>query len=140
MCLVGELGPAGLAAVLLKMGRGVHLEDERVIGFRARSLELRFAGPTQVNVDGEVALRATARAAEPLALVLEVAKPRPTNISVHVSTKSIRGEILRIIGGVDGEIRRFTAAHVAAQIDAPESKEAQVIDVAGMIDSTWTGI
>ncbi|MFN8225366.1 MAG: hypothetical protein U0R18_01405 [Mycobacterium sp.] len=92
------------------------------------------------NVDGEVALRATARAAEPLALVLEVAKPRPTNISVHVSTKSIRGEILRIIGGVDGEIRRFTAAHVAAQIDAPESKEAQVIDVAGMIDSTWTGI
>lgn len=55
VCLVGELGPAGLAAVLLKMGRGVHLEDERVIGFRARSLELRFAGPTQVNVDGEVA-------------------------------------------------------------------------------------
>ena len=56
------------------------------------------------NVDGEVALRATARAAEPLALVLEVAKPRPTNISVHVSTKSIRGEIVRIIGGVDAEI------------------------------------
>ena len=61
------------------------------------------------NVDGEVALRATARAAEPLALVLEVAKPRPTNISVHVSTKSIRGEIVRIIGGVDAEIRRCEA-------------------------------
>ncbi len=92
------------------------------------------------NVDGEVALRATARAAEPLALVLDVAKPRPTDISVHVSTKTIRGELLRIIGGVDAEIRRFTAAHVATQIDAPESKAAQVIDVAGMIDSTWTGI
>jgi diacylglycerol kinase (ATP) len=52
---VAEIGPAGLAALLLKMGRGEHLEDDRVIGFRARSLELHFAEPTQVNVDGEVA-------------------------------------------------------------------------------------
>lgn len=51
---VADLGPAGLAALLLKMGRGEHLEDERVIGFRARSLELHFAEPTPVNVDGEV--------------------------------------------------------------------------------------
>ena len=92
------------------------------------------------NVDGEVALRATARAAEPLVLILDVAKPRPTDISVHVSSKSIRGEVLRVIGGVDAEIRRFTAQHVADQIDAPESKEAQAINVAAMIDSAWTGI
>ena len=59
------------------------------------------------KVDGEVALRAIARAAaEPLALVIDVAKPRPSDISVHVSTKSIRGELLRIIGGVDAEIRK----------------------------------
>lgn len=54
-CFVSELGPAGLAAVLLKMGRGEHLDDERVIGFRARSLELEFAEPVPVNLDGEVA-------------------------------------------------------------------------------------
>jgi hypothetical protein len=92
------------------------------------------------NVDGEVALRATARAAEPLALVIDVPKPRPTDISVHVSTKSIRGELLRIIGGVDAEIRRFTAAHVADLIDAPEGKRAQLINVEDLIDTAWTGV
>jgi len=92
------------------------------------------------SVDGEIALRATARAAEPLVLILDVAKPRPTDISVHVSSKSIRGELVRLIGGVDEEIRRFTAAHVAEQIDAPESKAAQAINVEAMIDSTWQGL
>ncbi|MCV7192673.1 hypothetical protein [Mycolicibacterium brumae] len=92
------------------------------------------------NVDGEVLVRAVARAAEPLLLILDVAKPRPSDISVHVSSKSLRGEIVRIIGGVDEEIRRFTAAHVCDQIDSPESKKAQVIHVGDMIDETWQGI
>lgn len=51
---VRDVSSAGLAALLLKMGRGEHLEDERVIGFRARSLSFDFAAPTAVNVDGEV--------------------------------------------------------------------------------------
>ncbi len=102
-------------------------------------LDLRL-DKQRFKVDGEVALRAVARAAEPLALVIDVAKPRPSNISVHVSTKSIRGELVRIIGGVDAEIRRFIAAHVADQIDAPESKQAQVINIDELIDTAWTGV
>jgi diacylglycerol kinase (ATP) len=51
---VREVSTTGLAALLLKMGRGAHLEDERVIGFRARGLSFEFAAPTLVNVDGEV--------------------------------------------------------------------------------------
>lgn len=51
---VEEVGAAGLAALLLKMGRGGHLADERVVGFRAASLAFDFARPTPVNVDGEV--------------------------------------------------------------------------------------
>jgi len=91
-------------------------------------------------VDGEISLRATARAAEPLLLILDVAKPRSTDISVHVASKSIRGEIVRIIGGVDAEIRRFIAAHVAGEIDSPESVKAKVIDVAERLDAAWTGV
>ncbi len=91
-------------------------------------------------VDGDIALSATARAAEPLLLIVDVAKPRPSDISVHVESKSIRGEVLRIIAGVDGEIRRFTAQYVAEEIDSPQSQAAQVIDVAEQLDQTWTGI
>jgi hypothetical protein len=92
------------------------------------------------TVDGDIALRATARAAEPLLLILDVAKPRPSDISVHVSSKSLRGEVLRLIAGVDAEIRRFIAQHVADQIDTPESQQAQVIDVGSLIDTAWTGV
>jgi hypothetical protein len=89
-------------------------------------------------VDGDIALRATARAAEPLLVIVEVAKPRPSDIRVHVSSKSIRGEVLRIIGGVDGEIRRFIAHYVAEEIDSPQSQAAQVIDVTEQLGA-WTG-
>lgn len=91
------------------------------------------------NVDGDIALRATARAAEPLLVIVAVEKPRPSDITVHVSSSSIRGEVLRIIAGVDGEIRRFTAQYVADEIDTPESQAAQVINVAEHLDTGWTG-
>ncbi len=92
------------------------------------------------RVDGDIALTATARAAEPLLLIVDVAKPRPSDITVHVSSKSIRGELLRIVAGVDGEIRRFIAQYVSEEIDSPGSQKAQVIDVAEQLDQTWTGI
>jgi hypothetical protein len=92
------------------------------------------------TVAGEVGLRATAKAAEPLVLVIEVAKPQPSDIRVDVSSRSIRGELLRIIADVDGEIRRFIAKYVSDEIDSPASQQAQVIDVAERLDKAWTGI
>lgn len=92
------------------------------------------------TVAGNIALRATARAAQPLLVIVEVAKPRPSDITVRVSSKSIRGEVLRVIAGVDGEIRRFIAQHVANEIDSPQSQAAQVIDVAEQLDVAWPGI
>ncbi|KAA8960974.1 hypothetical protein [Mycobacterium sp.] len=91
-------------------------------------------------VDGDIALTATARAADPLLLIIDVAKPRPSDITVRVSSTTIRGEVLRIVAGVDGEIRRFIAHHVANEIDSPQSQAAQVIDVAAQLDEAWTGI
>jgi hypothetical protein len=142
-------GPGRIAKVTAKVMIGEpqatrHLGETMTFDIRIPldldlTVDLRL-DKQRFTVDGEVALRATARAARPLILVIDVAKPRPTDISVHVSSRSIRGEIVRIIGGVDGEIRRFTAAHVANQIDAPESKEAQVINVEHMIDIAWTGV
>ena len=88
-------------------------------------------------VDGDIALRATARAAEPLIIVIDVAKPRPSDIAVHVTSKSFRGEIVRLIGGVDTEIRRFVAAYVAEEIDSPASRQAKIIDVETELASAW---
>ncbi|MBX7455224.1 hypothetical protein GR927_45200 [Mycolicibacterium sp. 3033] len=102
-------------------------------------VDLRIDKP-KFMVFGEISLRAVARAAEPLLLIIDVEKPRATDIAIHVTSKSLRGEVVRIIGGVDAEIRRFIAAHVAGEIDSPESQKAKVIDVAHELDTTWTGI
>ena len=102
-------------------------------------IDLRIDRP-KFMVSGEIALRATARAAEPLLLILDVEKPSARDISIHVTSKSLRGELVRILGNVDGEIRRFIAAHVAGEIDSPVSKKAKIIDVADSIDAAWTAI
>ncbi|MBX7435303.1 hypothetical protein JDV09_24845 [Mycobacterium sp. Y57] len=102
-------------------------------------VDLRIDKP-KFMVFGEIALRATARAAEPLLLIIDVEKPRASDIAIHVTSKSLRAEVVRIIGGVDAEIKRFIAAHVAGEIDSPASMQAKIIDVAERLDAAWTGI
>jgi len=102
-------------------------------------VDLRIDKP-KFMVFGEIALRATARAADPLLLILDVEKPRSSDIAIHVTSKSLRGELVRIIGGIDAEIKRFIAAHVSGEIDSPESQKAKIIDVADRLDAAWTGI
>lgn len=102
-------------------------------------IDLRIDRPRFV-VFGEIALRATAEAAEPLLLILDVRRPRPTDIVIHVTSKSLRAEVLRIVAGVDAEIKRFIAAHVAGEIDSPGAQQAKVIDVASRLDAAWTGV
>lgn len=102
-------------------------------------IDLRIDKP-RFKVFGEIALQAAALAARPLLLILDVHKPRPTDIAIHVTSTSLRAELLRIVAGVDAEIKRFIAAHVSGEIDSPASNKAKIIDVAEQLDSTWTGV
>jgi hypothetical protein len=121
-----------------------HIGEQITFGIRIpleidMVIDLRIDKPRFI-VFGDIALHATALAAEPLLLILDVHKPRPSDISIRVTSNSLRGEVLRIVAGVDAEIKRFIAAHVAGEIDSPESTNAKVIDVADRLDSAWTGI
>jgi hypothetical protein len=149
-----EMGPMGQGpGKIAKVTAKVRIQEPRVtrslgelITFAIRIpleidmvIDLRIDKP-KFMVFGEIELSATARAAEPLLLILDVQKPRPSDIAIHVTSKSLRGELLRIVAGVDAEIRRFIAAHVAGEIDSPESVKAKVIDVADRLDAAWTGV
>ncbi len=146
-----EMGPMGQGpGKIAKVTAKVRIQEPKVtrsdgelITFAIRIpleidmvIDLRIDKPKFV-VFGEIALSATARAAEPLLLILDVQKPRPSDIEIHVTSKSLRAELLRVVAGVDAEIRRFIAAHVAGEIDSPESVKAKVIDVAEQLDATW---
>jgi diacylglycerol kinase (ATP) len=50
---VNDVSALGLAAVLLRMAGGDHVEDPRVSAFQVRSLDLRFERPAPINTDGE---------------------------------------------------------------------------------------
>ena len=139
-------GPGGIA----KVSANVKIQDPRVTRSLGDSITFVIHIPLSIDLlldlrldkqrfvgSGDIALRATARAAEPLLLIVDVAKPRPSDITVNVSSQSFRGEVLRILAGVDGEIRRFIAQYVATEIDAPQSQAAQIIDVAHQLEQAW---
>jgi hypothetical protein len=144
-----EQGPGGIAKVTAR----VKIQEPRVTRKVGEMITFAIRIPLEINmvvdlwidkpkfvVFGEIALTATARAAEPLLLILDVQKPRSSDISIHVTSKSLRAEVVRIIGGIDAEIRRFIAAHVSGEIDSPASHKAKVIDVANRLDAAWTGV
>jgi hypothetical protein len=149
--VVGPIGqgPGKIAKVTAKvriMDPRVRREVGEMITFDIRIpleidmvIDLRIDRP-KFMVFGEITLRATARAAQPLLLILDVEKPRSSDISIQVTSKSLRGELLRIVAGVDAEIKRFIAAHVSGEIDSPASQKAKVIDIADSIDAGWTGV
>ena len=139
-------GPGGIA----KVSANVKIEEPQVTRHLGDAITFVIHIPLSIDllldlrldkqrfgVSGDIALRATARAAEPLLLIVDVAKPRPSDITVNVSSNSLRGEVLRVLAGVDGEIRRFIAQYVADQIDAPQSQAAQIIDVAHKLNEAW---
>jgi hypothetical protein len=149
-----EMGPMGQGpGKIAKVTAKVRIQEPRVTRSNGELITFAIRIPLEIDmvidlridkpkfmVFGEIALSATARAAEPLLLILDVQKPRPSDIAIHVTSKSLRGELLRIVAGVDAEIRRFIAAHVAGEIDSPESVKAKVIDVAERLDAAWTGV
>jgi hypothetical protein len=91
-------------------------------------VDLRIDKP-KFMVFGEISLRATAKAAEPLLLILDVERPRVSDIAIHVTSKSLRAEVVRIIGGLDAEIKRFIA-------DGKTKKQV----LAAMVDEYGRGI
>lgn len=149
-----EMGPMGQGpGKIAKVTAKVSIMDPRVtrqvgdlITFAIRIpleidmvVDLRIDKP-KFMVFGEIALRATARAADPLLLILDVEKPRSSDISIHVTSKSLRAEVVRVLGNIDAEIKRFISAHVSGEIDSPASQKAKVIDVADSIDVAWSGV
>ncbi len=85
----------------------------------------------------DVGLSLTARAAEPLRVVIEVDPPTSRDVTVKLESERVRSEVLRRVAGVDAEIRRFVAKYIAREIDKPHIRAARDIDVAARIDSAW---
>lgn len=89
------------------------------------------------EVDGNIHLHLTARTAEPLRVVIDIAEPKPSDVRINVATDTIRGQLVRIIASVDHEIRRFVARYIAKEIRKPHIAAVRDIDVAQRLDAAW---
>jgi hypothetical protein len=84
-----------------------------------------------------VALTLTARAAEPLRVVIDVDTPTWRDVTVAVEAEGLRATVLQRVVGMDREIGRFVAKYVTRELDKPQIRAARVIDVAARIDGAW---
>lgn len=142
-------GPGGIAKVTARVkvqAPRVTRQVGRAITFDIRiPLEIKMVVDLRIDkprfqVFGEIALTATARAAAPLLLIIDVDRPGPRDISIHVTSGTLRAEVLRVLAGIDAEIKRFIAAHVVGEIDSPGARQARIIDIATQIDAGWAGM
>ncbi len=86
------------------------------------------------TADITVPLAITARAREDLAILLDVAPPTSSQVTVRLKAQGLRASIMQHAANVEGELRRFVATYVAREVDKPYVMAARVIDVSGAID------
>lgn len=88
-------------------------------------------------ITGFVDVHLTVRTAAPLRIIVDIAEPRPADVRIDVATATRRGRMLRLLAGVDHEIRRFVARYVANEIRKPHIAAVRDIDVAVRLDAAW---
>jgi hypothetical protein len=110
------------------------------------SIPVKLDLKIDLNVDSHtfhalvtVALTLTARAAEPLRVVIDIDDPTAGDIAVELEAETMRGGLLKRVAGIDREIGRFVARYVRKELDKPHIRAARDIDVAARIDGAWKG-
>lgn len=84
-------------------------------------------------------LTLTARAAEPLRIVIDVAEPEPDHVDVRVQADGLRASVLQVVAGVDREIRKAVARYIRREVAKPEMLAARTIDVGAVLGGFSVG-
>jgi hypothetical protein len=79
-------------------------------------------------------LALTARAADPLVIVIDIEDPTPQHIDVTVQAEGVRASVLQVLAGVDREIKKSVARYIKREIDKPGLRAARTIDVGKALD------
>ncbi|WP_227980042.1 hypothetical protein [Nocardia spumae] len=140
------VGPARLAKASAQVQLGepvLRRSVEEVVGFDlAIPLDIDLLLDLAVDrhrfaITGFVDVHLAVRTAAPLRIIVDIAEPRPGDVRIDIATATRRGRLLRLLAGVDHEIRRFVARYVATEIRKPHIAAVRDIDVAVRLDAAW---
>ncbi|KAA0022623.1 hypothetical protein [Antrihabitans cavernicola] len=95
-------------------------------------LVISIARDNNYKADIAIPLVLTARAAEPLQIVVDVAQVDPDDVDVELKSKGLSASVLGLIGGVKKQIREQVAAEVNNQT---RDRSSRTVDVAARIAS-----
>ena len=141
-------GPGGVGRVKARglIGRATLAADRSAEPFRFRAtlpveLELRVdvAGAHDYRCDLTIALDLTLCTTEPLALLIEVGRIEPDDVTVDLAPSGVRARVLQVVGNVDAEIRRHVADVVNQRLDDETDDGAHVIRLLPLVDRAWAG-
>jgi hypothetical protein len=145
---VGPLtvGPANAATVDAEGRIGAPVIERREgtpLSFRAvlpvdLSLDVKVAGVNHhYDARLSVPLQLTVHTAEPITLVIDVARVSSRDVEVQLKATGVRAKVLSRLGSVEDEIRRHVARFVRERVDSPAGERARRIEILPMIDRAW---
>ena len=99
----------------------------------ALDLQISIArGDNHYQAEIDIPLVLTARAADPLLIVVDVPPPAPDDIEIALKSMGVSAAVLGMIGGVKKQIRDQVAAVVAEELSDPSGR---IVDVAARIET-----
>ena len=87
----------------------------------------------------EVPLLLSARAAEPLKIVIDIEPPSAKDVLIDLKAEGLRASMLSKVVGIEGELQRFVARYVGREVQKPSIAKVRIIDVVGAIDGAMKG-
>jgi hypothetical protein len=141
------VGPASAATVDAEGRIGapaIERQDTSPLTFAAvlpveLSLDVKVAGVNHhYDARLRVPLRLTIRTAEPITLVIDVARVSSRDIDVRLHADGMRAKVLSRLGNVEEEIRRQVARFVRERVDSPQGEQARRVEILPLIDRAWT--
>lgn len=97
----------------------------------ALDLLIAFGGDKHYQAEIDIPLVLTARAADPLLIVVDVPPPDPDDIAIALKSKGLGAAMLRKIGGVKKQMREQVAAVVTEELT---DASGRTVDIAARID------
>lgn len=144
-----EFGPLGVGPAKIARVRANGNIGEPTVRAVSTQEPLRFLLLIPVDLDFVVALPATehrfhadvtielrliARAARDLQVVVDIDPPSKQDVTVDMRAEGLTSSVLRLVAGIDGELKRFVARYIAKELEKPKIQSSRRYDVARQID------
>lgn len=97
-------------------------------------LRMKIGQVSTARADVVIDLVLTARAADPLLLVIDIPPVQPDDVELKVTADGFAAAALPFLDALDSEIRRQLARQVTMILDEPKMRASRVIDIGAKID------